>query len=761
MATATLTAKVSTVGVKRADGDLKRFTRSANDAEIKTSKLGNSFKSFGRNASASIAAIDGPLGGVSSRVTALTSVVSSGSLAVTGLALAVTSLSAAVTLGVFELDKQAIALKTSEALLRATGNAAGVTARQLEDEARAIALNTLASVDGIRQAQAILLTFNRIQGDVRSDAVGLAQDLAQVFGGTAASQATQLGKALQDPTKGITALTRVGVTFTEQQKEQIQVLQESGDVLAAQGIILEELKGQVGGVAAAVSSGTLAGGYDEFIQRLKEVSALLAGESGGYDITLSFFEKLNDGLEKINDTFSDEGQFRSAVQSVNSLTKEYEFLKNRIDDLRNVGIVQESVIKQEEIRLKVIKQSIDAEQAIVDQFISDKEKTNLEELKVQEDSAAKQVQFAQEAADAQVKINNEKLAKIAEREEAAAVKALDKLLTLNETKSDTIARVEQERLAATKEALDKGYITQVQALDAEIAANVAASEAMREIKLKEEDERLKKKEDAANDLQEFIALNNTELEEVARVEQERLDIIQSFRDQGLSSEEEYNAARVEIERSASEQRKDIAEAEAKKRADIDEKTRRTRRNTAEGVLSDLETIGGKETKAFKAAAKVNAVVKTYEAANSAFASLASIPIVGPALGAVAATVAVAAGLANVRAIDSAREQGGQISAGQNVLVGERGPEIITAAANSRVRTGNQMKGIMSENSSQPNVSIVVIDQSEGKKEFDQTSDDDGRIILLIRNTVSADAANANSSMRKSLASSTDLQARRV
>ena len=754
MATAQLTAKVSTVGVQKADRDLKKFTRSANDAERKTSKLGGSFKSFGRNASASIAAIDGPLGGVSSRVTALTSVVSNGSLAVTGLAVSVTALAAAVSLGVFELDKQAIALKTSEALLKATGNAAGVTAGQLEYEARAIALNTLASVDGIRQAQAVLLTFNRVQGDVREDAIGLSQDLAQVFGGTAATQATQLGKALQDPTKGITALTRVGVTFTEQQKEQIKVLQESGDVLSAQGIILDELKSQVDGVASAVSSGTLAGGDDEFGQRIREVSALLANQTGGYDLTLDFFQGLNSALSSVNDGLRD-FEVLGKINEAKELKKELAEITNTPAGLS--GAYADLKLGQRKAEIK----SLLAENDRFFKELSEKNKAEAEkEETVKKDSLVKQSQFAQEAADSLVKINNEKLSKIAEREEAAAIKAVDKLLTLNETKSDTIARMEQERLAATKEALDKGYITQVQALDAEIAANVAASEAMREIKLKEEDERLKKKEDAAADLQEFIALNNTELEEVARVEQERLDIIQGYRDQGISSTEEYNAARLEIEKTAADQRKEIAKSEAKAREEIEEKTRRTRRNTAEGVLSDLETIGGRETKAFKAAAKINAVVKTYEAANSAYASLASIPYVGPALGIAAAGVAVAAGLANVRAIDSAREQGGQISGGQNVLVGERGPEIITAAANSRVRTANQMKGIMGEGSSKPEVNVVIIDQSEGKKEFDQSTDDEGRIILLIRSTTQADAANPNSGFRKSLSSSTNVQARR-
>ncbi len=55
------------------------------------------------------------------------------------------------------------------------------------------------------------------------------------------AQAIQLGKALNNPIEGISALSRVGVAFTDEQKEQIKVLQESGDIMGAQGIILKEL----------------------------------------------------------------------------------------------------------------------------------------------------------------------------------------------------------------------------------------------------------------------------------------------------------------------------------------------------------------------------------------------------------------------------------------------------------------------------------------------------------------------------------------
>jgi phage-related minor tail protein len=65
----------------------------------------------------------------------------------------------------------------------------------------------------------------------------------------------QLGKALQDPTKGLSALGRAGVTFTDEQKKMIAGMQESGDLLGAQKVVLKAVETQVGGTAAATATG--------------------------------------------------------------------------------------------------------------------------------------------------------------------------------------------------------------------------------------------------------------------------------------------------------------------------------------------------------------------------------------------------------------------------------------------------------------------------------------------------------------------------
>ena len=116
--------------------------------------------------------------------------------------------------------------------------------------------------ESIKLVQAKLATFKNLTATVNTAggafdrATKAAFDLAAAGFGEAEQSATQLGKALQDPIKGITALARSGVTFTEAEKEKIKTLVESGKVLEAQDVILKAIETQVGGTAAATATAT-------------------------------------------------------------------------------------------------------------------------------------------------------------------------------------------------------------------------------------------------------------------------------------------------------------------------------------------------------------------------------------------------------------------------------------------------------------------------------------------------------------------------
>ena len=156
-------------------------------------------------------------------------------------------------------DAQKVMAQT-EAIIKATGGAAGVTAKQVSDLSTKLSMQIGVDDELIQSSANLLLTFKQVQNQVGvnnnifDQAVILAQDLGNVFGSSEAA-AMQLGKALSDPEKGITALRRAGINFTDAQKEQIKTLVQSGDVLGAQKLILAEVESQVGGTAAATATG--------------------------------------------------------------------------------------------------------------------------------------------------------------------------------------------------------------------------------------------------------------------------------------------------------------------------------------------------------------------------------------------------------------------------------------------------------------------------------------------------------------------------
>jgi hypothetical protein len=114
----------------------------------------------------------------------------------------------------------------------------------------------------IRSAQAVMLTFKNLAksadevGGPFDRATQASLDLAAAGFGSVEENAVRLGKALQDPIAGVTALTRVGVTLTDEQKRNIEALMAQNDLLGAQSIILEAIETQVGGTAEATASAT-------------------------------------------------------------------------------------------------------------------------------------------------------------------------------------------------------------------------------------------------------------------------------------------------------------------------------------------------------------------------------------------------------------------------------------------------------------------------------------------------------------------------
>lgn len=139
----------------------------------------------------------------------------------------------------------------TEAVLKSTGGAAGVTADQVDKLSTQYMNLTGIQDDTVRASENMLLTFTNIGKDVFPQATKTVLDMSTALGQDTKNSAIQLGKALNDPEKGITALQRVGVTFDAQQKALIKTYMQHGDIAKAQGVILTELNKEFGGSAEA------------------------------------------------------------------------------------------------------------------------------------------------------------------------------------------------------------------------------------------------------------------------------------------------------------------------------------------------------------------------------------------------------------------------------------------------------------------------------------------------------------------------------
>lgn len=155
------------------------------------------------------------------------------------------------SIGAAEVQQKAVA--QMEAALGSMGDAAGFTSKELQEVASQLQNKSLFGDEEIlERVTSNLLTFGNVSGEVFLRAQQSALDMSAAIGQDLQSSTIMLGKALNDPIKGVSALTRVGVSLTEQQKEQIRTMSELGDVAGAQSLILNELEKQYGGQAKAL-----------------------------------------------------------------------------------------------------------------------------------------------------------------------------------------------------------------------------------------------------------------------------------------------------------------------------------------------------------------------------------------------------------------------------------------------------------------------------------------------------------------------------
>lgn len=366
---------------------------------------------------------------------------------------------------------------------------------------------------------------------------------------------------------------------------------------------------------------------------------------------------------------------------------------------------------------------------LVKRFNAARDEAYQQDLKAYQDAQSKKAAAADRTAERQAKRAESE----SQRQQKEAQDFLDTLARQNSDELKAIDAQEQQKLDKLQKFNEMGRIVGQQYEDAKTQIALDADAKRNELLQKQTEERMKTQNSADSFLEQLRAQNEGELAEIDRQQAEKLKKLEDFNSKVKYSEEELAQAKNDIQEAADKQRLD------------------SYLKTLDDTTSNLKTALGENNALYKAAAITQTIIDTYKGAQAAFSALAPIPIVGPVLGGVAAAAAVAAGMARVGQIRSAREQGGALYAGQASTIAERGkPEVIMPAGASRVRTAEQMRQIMGESGSGGIKSLNIINQTTGRvDEVQQQQNDRGELTLLIREVVSGDLQDSNSRITKS------------
>ncbi|QMP81638.1 tail tape measure [Salmonella phage NBSal007] len=320
-----------------------------------------------------------------------------------------------------------------------------------------------------------------------------------------------------------------------------------------------------------------------------------------------------------------------------------------------------------------------------------------------------------------------------ERQKKAAEDFYYQSIHLNDDVFQKIQANQEEQLTKLQEFYSNRLLSDQQYETAKTQIMLEADTARQAELDKREKERLEKQFSADAYVAQMQALAEGEFAELDRQYEVKLQKLNDFHAQGLIAEETYQQTLNAMNDTYALDRAKATGA------------------AFGSMASNIGSALGEASTAYKAFAIAQATIATYTSAVEAYKSTAAIPVVGPYLAPVAAAAAVAAGLANVGKIRSAREQGGNLAAGQMSTIAERGkPEVIMPASASRVRTAEQMRQIMGENGAKSGGdNVTIVNNTTGKIDSAVTErDDEGRLRIIISETVSSALQDSNSAISK-------------
>lgn len=660
----------------------------------------------------------------------------------------------------------ALGLTPSEEALRSYGNTAAAMGKDLNQMIEAVADASTFEFErlkefGIKAKQNkddVEFTFQGTTTVVKKSAADIEQYLLNIgnvnFAGAMADQANTLNGAIASASDSwsqlkMTLATGLDVGALAEPIRYIDDLIQELNAQVASGELAAEMRmwGDIAsevGSAIEMSFDAAFGFVGDAINGLNELwdfSSKSITDSGEQTAT-TIAESAADALDFIAEEFTAMERFFEdmvkGAQDAGRLVKAAFTPGESVDVAKNInfqlGMALDTQRDVADLTRKSFREQVEAQQNIVAlkraAYDIDKEaakEEGLSKFKVtgtgggsEDDNAS--AKAAKKAADA------------FERQKKAAEDFYYQSIHLNDDVFQKIEANKEQQLTKLQEFYGNQLLSDQQYENAKTQIMLEADTARQEELAKREKERQEKNQKGEDFMAQIMGQNAAELELLEIQEQQKLDVADRYREQNLINEEQYQAAVNAIN-----------DQYALKRANAT--------GNAFGMMADnIKSSLGEASTAYKAFAIAQATIATYTSAIEAYKSASAIPIVGWVLGPVAAAAAVAAGLANIGKIRSAREQGGNLAAGQLSTIAERNkPEVIMPAGASRVRTAEQMRQIMGENGNKSGGdSVTIVNNTTGRVDSAVTErDDEGRLRVIISETVSAALQDSNSAISKS------------
>lgn len=664
-------------------------------------------------------------------------------------------------------------LARTEAQLKATGAAVGFTSDELNDFAGSLAMNTLASVDGVRSAMSVMMTYRSVTGETFKTAIKLAQDLAEVYKTDVSSEARNLGRALESPAEAVSLLKRKGIELTETQKDLIQSFVESGEKAKAQEIILHELQKRVGGAgeAAATSTG-ITDLYKASINKLAEAFLWLTKVMRGVDTKthVDTLEKQIDVLEKSKKSLEEKAKSGIYGDGINDAlahtTKELEKARENLAKSRKELDAQEAEARKRqqeanEAREKHERTERETAGASTLGKIEDKLKSRSEKLTAQYEKDKKALEnlvlseeeirrrgfdnidtLRQSSLDKLTQSYNKELAELTKSEDKkSAVKSSAKtndLARLDMAYADELQKItlaHQERIAligkmaiSERDAKERGFASALELrkhyLELENQAYEDAINKQKDKMRRDEYDKTEKVRSFFNDVR-GSGSDPYVQNDITRENQ--LTKAQELYDQQLLSVQQFEEAKALIEDTYRQRKEDLDRQAVSSQLSMAS-------SLFDGLAGLAEVAGGKQSGAYRT---LFAISKSFQIAQSMLNLHAAVmkamndpTAVTPAqkfanMAAVASQGAAVLSQLTSVTLSGVRANGGPVGGGRAYLVGERGPEIFVPGATGQITSNENLNKALGSGGGG---NSVVINQTNN---FDGNGADNAELARMV------------------------------